>query len=299
MSRLAGALRRAHACGGASSLPRPWLPGASPAQPRHFSEAVTNITRRSYSSNVQSKTHYDILGIPRHASQKEIKSAYYELAKRHHPDVNKNDSLSAKEFAAVSEAYEILGDKDKRLHYDAAHTITASEVDSAYGGVTGLGTDPGTFYHKSNTNPHWRRDESSDNPEPAECAGDQRDVKSGWSDGGNTYTAAPDTDPFEDLKEGKQPEEGKSPEEGQETASADETSKTGIDVNASGREPWKPEKSMLQLISEKLKKVLYDKPMEDLRGPFPFAARVKIMANIIIIAFLINWMKNFIFLMFS
>ena len=54
----------------------------------------------------------------RDASQKEIKKAYYQLAKKYHPDSNKNDPNASKKFQEVSEAYEILGDEDKRQQYD-------------------------------------------------------------------------------------------------------------------------------------------------------------------------------------
>ena len=56
--------------------------------------------------------------LDRDASQKEIKKAYYQLAKKYHPDSNKNDPNASKKFQEVSEAYEILGDEDKRQQYD-------------------------------------------------------------------------------------------------------------------------------------------------------------------------------------
>lgn len=48
-----------------------------------------------------------MLGIPRNASSKDIKKAYYELAKKYHPDTNKDDPNSAMKFQEVSEAYEV------------------------------------------------------------------------------------------------------------------------------------------------------------------------------------------------
>lgn len=51
---------------------------------------------------------YDVLGVPRNASAKDIKKAYYELAKKYHPDTNKDDPNSAKKFQEVSEAYEVI-----------------------------------------------------------------------------------------------------------------------------------------------------------------------------------------------
>lgn len=58
------------------------------------------------SSNLQAKDYYETLGVSRNASASEIKKAYYKLAKKYHPDVNK-DPNAAKTFQAVSEAYEV------------------------------------------------------------------------------------------------------------------------------------------------------------------------------------------------
>src|SRR6201986_3211154 len=61
---------------------------------------------------------YEVLGVQRNASAAEIKSAFRKLAKKHHPDANKNDSKSASRFAEVNSANEILGDEDKRKQFD-------------------------------------------------------------------------------------------------------------------------------------------------------------------------------------
>ncbi|GFT88191.1 protein tumorous imaginal discs, mitochondrial [Nephila pilipes] len=70
------------------------------------------------SSCCYAKDYYKILGVPRNASQKEIKKAYYDLAKKHHPDTNKGDPEAETKFQAVSEAYEVLADENKRQQYD-------------------------------------------------------------------------------------------------------------------------------------------------------------------------------------
>src|SRR6202795_1822974 len=61
---------------------------------------------------------YEVLGVPRGASAAAIKSAYRKLAKKHHPDANKNDPKSAARFSKLNSANEIIGDEDKRKQFD-------------------------------------------------------------------------------------------------------------------------------------------------------------------------------------
>jgi DnaJ-class molecular chaperone len=61
---------------------------------------------------------YEVLGVPRGASAAAIKGAYRKLAKKHHPDNNKNDPKAAERFAELNTANEILGDEDKRKQFD-------------------------------------------------------------------------------------------------------------------------------------------------------------------------------------
>ena len=61
---------------------------------------------------------YEILGVPRGASAAAIKSAYRKLAKKHHPDANKNDPKSAARFSELNAANEIIGDEEKRKQFD-------------------------------------------------------------------------------------------------------------------------------------------------------------------------------------
>jgi len=76
--------------------------------------------RKFHTSNslLKKKDYYDILGVSRNASAKDIKKAYFQLAKKYHPDTNK-DADAVKKFQEVSEAYEILSDDTKRKQYDS------------------------------------------------------------------------------------------------------------------------------------------------------------------------------------
>ncbi|CAO3596770.1 unnamed protein product [Absidia cylindrospora] len=68
-------------------------------------------------AGLKNEDPYSILGVPKSANQGDIKKAYYTLAKKYHPDTNK-DKFAHGKFAQVQEAYEILSDKQKRAHYD-------------------------------------------------------------------------------------------------------------------------------------------------------------------------------------
>jgi molecular chaperone DnaJ len=62
--------------------------------------------------------YYKTLGVERTASQKEIKSAYRKLARKHHPDVNPGNKEAEKQFKQINEAYQVLSDPEKRKKYD-------------------------------------------------------------------------------------------------------------------------------------------------------------------------------------
>ncbi|CAD7013872.1 unnamed protein product [Ceratitis capitata] len=83
--------------------------------------AIPNQLQRCeiHTSNVlTAKDYYQILGVAKNANSKDIKKAYYQLAKKYHPDTNKSDPDAGKKFQEVSEAYEVLSDDTKRREYD-------------------------------------------------------------------------------------------------------------------------------------------------------------------------------------
>jgi molecular chaperone DnaJ len=77
--------------------------------------------------------YYAVLGVPASASQDEIKKQYRKLAAKHHPDKNPNDPKAADTFKAISEAYQTLGDVEKRKQYDQMRQL------GAFGGFGGAG----------------------------------------------------------------------------------------------------------------------------------------------------------------
>src|SRR5262245_1949993 len=66
----------------------------------------------------QYKDYYASLGVPRTASDAEIKKAFRKLAREHHPDVARDKKRAEEKFKEINEAYEVLGDAEKRKRYD-------------------------------------------------------------------------------------------------------------------------------------------------------------------------------------
>ena len=64
------------------------------------------------------KDLYDVLGVQKGASEDEIKKAYRKLARKHHPDANPGDSAAEERFKEIQQAYDVLGDREKRKQYD-------------------------------------------------------------------------------------------------------------------------------------------------------------------------------------
>ncbi len=64
------------------------------------------------------RDYYEVLGVKRGASEKEIRQAYRKLARTSHPDLNPNDPVAEARFKEISEAHEVLSDADKRAKYD-------------------------------------------------------------------------------------------------------------------------------------------------------------------------------------
>lgn len=83
------------------------------------------------------KDYYEILGVDKNASQADIKSAFRKLAKKYHPDVNKEEGAEAK-FKEIGEAYAVLGDEQKRKQYDQFGHAAFENGGSGYSGWQGF-----------------------------------------------------------------------------------------------------------------------------------------------------------------
>ena len=83
------------------------------------------------------RDYYEVLGVPKNASEDEIKKAYRKLAKKYHPDLHPGDKDAEAHFKEVNEAYEVLSHADKRARYDQ---YGHAGVDPNFGGGAGGGS---------------------------------------------------------------------------------------------------------------------------------------------------------------
>ncbi|XP_019051593.1 PREDICTED: chaperone protein dnaJ GFA2, mitochondrial-like isoform X2 [Nelumbo nucifera] len=84
----------------------------------HCNWRPTRSFHGTASMHMASRDYYDVLGVSKNASASEIKKAYYALAKKLHPDTNKEDADAEAKFQEVQKAYEVLKDEEKRSLYD-------------------------------------------------------------------------------------------------------------------------------------------------------------------------------------
>lgn len=90
------------------------------------------------------RDYYEVLGVPKTASEQEVKQAYRKLARQNHPDVNPGNKEAEEKFKEATEAYDVLSDADKRARYDQfGHASTDPNAGGFGGGGFGGGGDFG------------------------------------------------------------------------------------------------------------------------------------------------------------
>src|SRR5215211_1209685 len=100
------------------------------------------------------RDYYDVLGVPRSASEKDIRQAYRKLARQYHPDLNPNDKQAETKFKEIGQAYEVLSDADKRKQYDRwGHDFEKIEQARKAGAGTGSPGGSGPFTWSPTGNP--------------------------------------------------------------------------------------------------------------------------------------------------
>ena len=96
------------------------------------------------------KDYYAVLGVPKNASQQEIRKAYRKLAQQHHPDTRAGDPAAEERFKEISAAYDVLGDEEKRASYDRVREMGASGFGPGFGAQGGGGWPGGVRYEQVN-----------------------------------------------------------------------------------------------------------------------------------------------------
>ena len=84
------------------------------------------------------KNPYEVLGVDRNSTQKEIKSAYRKLAKKYHPDLNGGSEEAAEKLKEINESFSIIGDEENRAKYDR-YGAAAFDPNSGFGGFSNGG----------------------------------------------------------------------------------------------------------------------------------------------------------------
>jgi molecular chaperone DnaJ len=96
-------------------------------------------SKEGFRADWAQKDFYQVLGVKKDATADEIKKAYRKLARANHPDSNPGDTAKHDTFKAVAEAYDVVGDADKRKKYDEMRELYGSGARGGFGGGAGGG----------------------------------------------------------------------------------------------------------------------------------------------------------------
>ncbi|KAF6166794.1 hypothetical protein GIB67_005670 [Kingdonia uniflora] len=103
---------------------------ATGRHPKFSTTGIPWVLRSFHASGLfysSQRDYYEVLGAPKNASRDEIKKAFIALAKKYHPDANKNNPAAKRKFQEIRDAYETLRDSAKRANYDGERTSDAAQ----------------------------------------------------------------------------------------------------------------------------------------------------------------------------
>src|SRR5215468_7781699 len=89
--------------------------------------------------------YYELLGVPRKATAKDIRAAFRKLARKYHPDLNPGDKAAEEKFKQLQEAYDVLSDSKKRQMYDQYGFYSENVPTGDYGPSPGAGSNNVNF----------------------------------------------------------------------------------------------------------------------------------------------------------
>ena len=126
-----------------------FLEGREEGGNRELWSSRSSRSSRSFQSTgapQRKQTYYEVLGVPHGASDKDLKKAYFKLAKKYHPDTNQGDEKAAAKFQELQKAYDTLKDPQKRAMYDQVGHKAYENAESSGGMGGGPGGSYGGFY---------------------------------------------------------------------------------------------------------------------------------------------------------